>query len=266
MGHLVHAGGPATLQHFREQNEINKHHKDFRKKAFTTLSDFKKKLPEHNLDKIHHMVESSIEQKPKHELKGEGLVCAHCGKTNEEKYHKSKSGTIMHRGCFEGKGMTPDRKLYEEDYGDDIDENGPYQNLYNKHNAYLTAQKQGTLSYPTIYERFKKSIPTEIKPKLKKIVGVARHSLIFNGSMSENRLDEFIYLLGYISAGIDHRSSIPENIVANMEVAANKILLKYKPNEKANINISDLDFSNFENLKKQIKENPAILYELDFQK
>ena len=244
------------LRHFHTTMEkLHKHH---RKEIAGIVADRRKFLmtPYYGgLRDLVHVLKKHKHTVKKEEGEGRKLTCSLCNTSNDHPFHLTKGGEVLHKKCFEGRGMTKKRKLIEDEYGEDISPNGSkrVKEMYNEHERAKTRESIRQMQFNNSNQDLQKTTPQKILG----VASTASKKYIAHGEFDEKTIHLLAYLLAnYINEG---HASTWEKI--NISVLKAKILLHYKP--KPVHEYYTLDSSDHNNLTKQIKSNPGILYDFE---
>lgn len=210
----------------------------------------------------------SEDKTPVMEASGVRLKCSHCKGSDErvgKGFHCSKDGEVMHRGCFEGKGMTSKRKLFKDAVGEDINEkstNKKLRRMYESHKRATFHDSMKTINKPLAYDDFQKSIPAHVRARIAKRVNKASSQYVGRGVVDESYIQAYTNLLGN---KMTHEKSDTNWASINRQIMRAKILHKYKPRRRGRgITTRDnFDPTNFNSLHTYIRRNPHALYDFD---
>lgn len=197
--------------------------------------------------------------------KGKGvskkLVCSLCdNKKNDDYYHKTKSGEILHKKCFEGKGMTKKRKLIEEDYGEDITENSHDPSLRKMYEDHDNAKQEEIIDKVKLNNVHNDHMQS-VNSNLKILAERSKKGFIAFGKVDNKLFSLLCYLLGVLNNNKDNASHWD---YINYQVLRSKYLDSIKANPKL-IKYIDIDTSNQESIEKAIKSHPEALFDYDFE-
>lgn len=194
--------------------------------------------------------------------KGKKMICELCGKGREsdKTFHMTKDKEILHKKCFEGKGMTRKRKIIEVARGEDMDETNPkYKKHFeddDRHNFY---EKLKNEKFDTVHEDFEKSVKGGGINLPKGLLNQASKHYIAYGTCSSHMIDIFTYLIAHI---LNNDMEPNELLKLNLNAMRLKILSTHQFKKKNNT--LELDSSNFKNLKNSLLSSKAVLQDLIF--
>lgn len=190
------------------------------------------------------------------------LVCSLCNNdNNDDNYHITKSKEVLHKKCFEGKGMTKKRKLYEEDYGEDITPNSHDNNIrqmYENHSNAKQKELIDKVKLNNVHNDHMQSISKN--NSLKSLIKNAKNSYIAWGQIDSKLFSLMCYLLGVLN---NNKENASDWDYINYQVLRSKYLLNHKADPKK-LKYIDIDTSNQDSIEKAIKSNPEILFDFDF--
>ena len=216
--------------------------------------------------KLHNLINNRKSNSSKTNEKPKELSCEICGGNEKhEDFHLAKTGEVMHKKCFEGKGMTRKRKLYNDVKGEDINEkstNPKVRKMYEDHVHAKTMNQVMGIRLNTVHQDFKKSVPSEHN-NLEKIYEGSKEHYIAWGDYDEEMLNIFCYMFAMIENLDEYKLKKYKWLYINFCILKAKILIHFKPEQKDYLN--DIKTENFEELKEQIKSNPEILFDLEYE-
>lgn len=262
--------------HFKKHysdKELSDIHKKERVEASKTKDIAHRNYVDVNLDTLRNHIKQKNSESRNSEKIGMGIKCSHCDKepsSEQDTMHISKSGELMHKKCFVGKGMTSKRKLLEHDYGEDVTEESARspkaKEVLSTIKSKFYAEKLKNTKFETNWSQFKRGASSVLN--VDAVIHQAKHNSLFTGPFNENQLNKFVTLVGYVSSGIDHMNKIDHNLVSNLEVGAIQFLKKHKSKTSSLSHgvLANMPYDSFEAMKRYIIENPDIVRIMEFQK
>jgi hypothetical protein len=221
-----------------------------------------------------HMKEQKDKRAPEEEKTGMGISCEHCGKppsSEQDTMHLSKSGDLMHKRCFVNAGMTPKRKLIEHEFGEDLNDPQSVKSqkgagIAQKIKSKFYAEKLKSVKFETNWSQFRRGSDAVLNTN--SVIHQALTNSLFGGKFTDNQLNKFVTLIGYVSSGVDHMKKIDHNLVSNLEMGAAQFLERYKPDHSSvsHNNLSNMPFHSFDDMKSYILKHPDVVRIMQFQK
>lgn len=193
---------------------------------------------------------------------GEGIKCEHCGSRDNLKYYynKKKQGKIC-SSCYHGCGMTTAREPMENFEVQDINEHNPKTAQMAKDaEAFKYHDSLKKLDWKNSWDNFIEEAPKSISNNFGQH---ASNNYIASGDWSPHKLDELVYLIGYLSLNIDHKNKHPDMLLKNLYALTAKLW------DAEGTNGSEFDYDSlksFNSLKQFIKINPGSLASLSYIK
>ncbi len=190
------------------------------------------------------------------------LVCSLCNNDkDDDNYHITKSKEVLHKKCFEGRGMTKKRKLYEEDYGEDItpeSNNREIRTMYENHSDARQKELIDKVKLNNVHSDHMQSVSNN--NSLSTLIKNSRNSYIAWGQVDSKLFSLMCYLLGVMN---NNKENASQWDYINYQVLRAKYLLSHKADPKK-LKYIDVDTSNQASIEKAVKSNPAILFDFDF--
>lgn len=238
---------------FLNNEGLKRKHKLFKGYGVHKSLEFRKKLI--------NLIKSGRVSSKRGEGVSKKLVCSLCNNDKKDNdYHMTKSKEVLHKKCFEGKGMTRKRKLYDEDYGEDITADSSNPKLREMHESDSNAKQNeimDTVKLNNVHNDHMQSIAGN---SLLNLITRSKHGYVAWGSIDSTLFSLLCHLLSVFNNNKDNASGWD---YINYQVLRSKYLLSVKPNPKK-IKYIDIDTSNLQSVEKSVKANPEILFDYDF--
>jgi len=183
---------------------------------------------------------------------------------------ESKGG-IMCSKCVTGHGLTKSGDPIEEHQVEDLSEksrNPHARHVHEQNEKALQNDHEQQQHGKTSWYHFKASAPSNLTKKLGKFA--KSNYISANDGWSERKLNEMVYLIGYLSLHEDHKTHMNQMLLTNIYSLIHKFLehANYEDKDGASrhhdFDIEDLQ--SFKALKERILSNPGILLYWEYEK
>lgn len=193
------------------------------------------------------------------------LTCSLCNTSDDRsEFHHTKDGEILHEKCFQAKGMTKKRKLFEHVYGEKITADSKNPKIKKLHDQHEQARINKNLE-TTKFENNHTDILRNLTDTDKKFLEYSKSKYMAFGSYNATMFRHLALLVCTImNRETTNSTKFPQWLKINFTILKAKYLEAVKPDLRKDFYGGDHYSDNLEKAQELIKEHPSILTDIEF--